>query len=205
MKRKNTQKEKTQQSTINVDESKLGKEETKNLINKVTREVSGLVLSISAKLESELNDLSFEEKRDYLKELGVEASALDQIIRKGYELLGLITFFTIAGGKHPKPAFVPSSGRGEQSSVQGRRVPSSALVLRQVQAWPLRAATTALRASGVVHTDMQKGFIKAEVIKWEKLVEAKRWKSAAEKGQIRLEGRDYEVKDGDVIEFKFSV
>jgi len=74
---------------------------------------------------------------------------------------------------------------------------------KQTQAWPLRAGTTALSASGLVHTDMQKGFIKAEVIPWNKLIELKSWNEAAEKGLIRLEGRDYLVNDGDVIKFKF--
>jgi len=130
-------------------------------------------VKIAAKLEAELSELSSGEAKEYLKELGIESSGLDKVIKLCYELLDLITFFTIAGGK-------------------------------QVQAWPLRRGETALAASGLVHTDMQKGFIKAEVVPWDKLVEAKSWKSAAEKGLVRLEGRDYALADGYVIEFKFT-
>jgi hypothetical protein len=131
-------------------------------------------LIISAKLESELSELSPTERKEYLKELGVESSGLDKVIRLCYDLLELITFFTVAHGK-------------------------------QVQAWPIKKGTMAQEAAGIVHTDMQKGFIKAEAIPWNKLVEARSWKEAAEKGWIRLEGKDYVLADGDVIEFKFNV
>jgi len=149
---------------VNVDE--------KDLTDPVVPIVGAV--KIAAKLESELSELSKAEAKEYLKELGVESSGLDKVIKLCYELLELITFFTIAGGK-------------------------------QVQAWPLRAGEPALAASGIVHTDMQKGFIKAEMIPWDRLVEAGGWKKAAEKGWIRLEGRDYALTDGDVIEFKFNV
>ncbi len=147
------------------------------LLNVDEKDVSGKdtkFTKISAKLEAELSELAESDRKDYLKELGLENSALDQVVRKCYELLRLITFFTIAGGK-------------------------------QVQAWPLRAGTTALSASRIVHSDMQEGFVKAEATNWEELVSSDSWKKAAEAGVIRLEGRDYEVKDGDVIEFKFSI
>ncbi|OGY23159.1 MAG: hypothetical protein A2172_02150 [Candidatus Woykebacteria bacterium RBG_13_40_15] len=131
-------------------------------------------IKISAKLEAELSQLSPEDQKAYLKELGIEKTGLEKVILACYEPLNLITFFTIVGRK-------------------------------QVQAWPVKKGTTALEAAGIVHTDMQKGFIKAEGIEWNKLVEAKSWKAAAEKGWIRLESRDYEIKDGDVVEFKFNI
>lgn len=171
---------------LNVDESLLNKEETNKLISKVTQIPSGSILPISAKLESELSELSAKDRKEYLNELGLEHSALDQVIKKCYELLGLITFFTIAGGK-------------------------------QVQAWPVPKSTKAVDAAGVVHTDMEKGFVKAEVMSWEKLISVVplrqgfegqalgAWKTAAEKGLVLLEGKDYEIKDGDVIEFKFNI
>ena len=134
--------------------------------------IAGAV-KISAKLEAELSELPKEEQRAYLKELGIEQTGIEKVIKRCYELLDLITFFTIAGGK-------------------------------QVQAWPLRAGTSALSASGIVHTDMQKGFIKAEVIPWNKLLESGNWKLAAEKGLLKLEGKDYVMADGDVVEFKFQ-
>ena len=129
-------------------------------------------VKISAKLEAELSELEPTERKDYLEELGIEQTSLERIIKRCYELLDLVTFFTIAGGK-------------------------------QVQAWPVKKGTSALDAAGIVHTDMQKGFIKAEVIPWNKLLESGNWKLAAEKGMIRLEGRDYKISDGDVVEFKF--
>ncbi|HEX7456493.1 MAG TPA: redox-regulated ATPase YchF [Candidatus Nanoarchaeia archaeon] len=148
---------------VNVDEKDLADPKTS---------IVGAV-KISAKLESELSELSQDEAREYLKELGVSKSGLEKVITLCYSLLDLITFFTVVGGK-------------------------------QAQAWPLRAGETALSASGIVHTDMQKGFIKVEVVDWEKLVETTSWKKAMEKGWVRLEGRDYKIADGDVIEFKFS-
>ena len=151
---------------LNIDEKDIGSATAGQKLPKA--------LIISAKLEAELSELSLEDQKDYLKELGLEHSALVQVIRGCHELLGLITFFTIAGGK-------------------------------QVQAWPVEKRTKAVDAAGVVHTDMEKGFIKAEVVDWEKLVGADSWKKASEKGLVRLEGRDYEVKDGDIIEFKFSI
>jgi small GTP-binding protein len=131
------------------------------------------VIAVCAKLEMELSELSAAEQKQYLKELGVEESGLDKVIKESYRLLHLITFFTIAKGT-------------------------------QVQAWPLRAGSTALRASEMVHTDMAKGFIKAKVVNWEELVASGSWQKAADSGKIRLEGKDYQVQDGDVIEFKFQ-
>lgn len=148
---------------VNVDEKDLSTPEVA-----ITEAVK-----ISAKLENELSELSPKEQKDYLKELGVDQTGLEKVIKLCYELLDLITFFTVAHGK-------------------------------QVQAWPVKKRTKALEAAGVVHTDMQKGFVKAEVVNWKRLIEAPGWKKAAEKGFIRLEGRDYEVRDGDVMEFKFN-
>ncbi|MBI2338565.1 DUF933 domain-containing protein [Candidatus Daviesbacteria bacterium] len=75
---------------------------------------------------------------------------------------------------------------------------------KEVRAWTLRAGETALRASGVIHTDFMKGFIRAQVIEYEKLIEAGSYKAAKDKGWIRTEGKDYEVSDGDVVEFLIS-
>ncbi|OGY22087.1 MAG: hypothetical protein A2126_02245 [Candidatus Woykebacteria bacterium GWB1_45_5] len=149
---------------INIDEKDLADTEIP---------IAGAV-KISAKLESELSELSKDEQKAYLKELGIEKTGFERVIKLCYELLDLITFFTIAGGK-------------------------------QAQAWPVKKGTHALDAAGIVHTDMQKGFIKAEVILWNKLIEAKSWKAAAEKGWVHLEGRDYILTDGDVVEFKFNL
>lgn len=128
---------------------------------------------ISAKIEAELAELSAEEQKDYLTELGLDESGLERLIRESYKLLGLITYFT-AGEK-------------------------------EARAWTIRNGTKAPAAAGVIHTDFEKGFIKAEVINWEKLVEASGWSAARDKGWVRLEGRDYVFKDGDTTLFKFNV
>lgn len=128
---------------------------------------------ISAKIEAELSELSPEEQKDYLNQLGLNESGLERLIRESYKLLGLITYFT-AGEK-------------------------------EARAWTIVQGTKAPDAAGVIHTDFQRGFIKAEVITWEKLVDAGGWSQAREKGWVRLEGKDYVFQDGDTTIFKFNV
>ena len=128
-------------------------------------------VKVSAKLEAELSDLSGSEQKDFLRELDIEKSGLDQVILESYKLLDLITFFTIAGGK-------------------------------QAQAWPIKNGANIIDAANLVHTDFAKKFIKAEVIPVNELLVYGSWHNAKEKGKVRLEGRDYIVKDGDVVELK---
>jgi len=128
---------------------------------------------ISAKIESELNELSDEEKKEYLAELGQRETGLNTLIRKSYELLGLQTYFT-AGDK-------------------------------EIKAWTIHIGDKAPQAAGVIHTDFEKGFIKAETVSWKELVENKGWTVAKSAGKVRLEGKDYVVKDGDVMVFKFNI
>ena len=132
------------------------------------------LIPICAKLEADLADFAEEEKRAYLKELDIKESGLDKLIKKAYQALGLITFYTIKGGK-------------------------------EVRAWSLPAGRTALDAAGEVHTDMAKGFIKAQVCSYEDFVKFGGWKGAADAGKVRLEGKDYIVKGDDIVEFKFNV
>lgn len=142
----------------------------------VPRPGSGLqddTLKIDAKLEAELAELSLEEQKELLKEYGLEEPGLNRLIKKAYEMLGLISFLT-AGEK-------------------------------EVRAWTLRAGSTALSASGVIHTDFEKNFIKAEVISYEDYVGYGGYKGAKEVGKVRLEGRDYVMQDGDVVEFKVGI
>lgn len=129
-------------------------------------------IAISAKIESELAELPPEEAKVYLAELQLESSGLDKLIKKSYEILGLITFFT----------------SGEMES----------------KAWTVKAGSKAPQAAGVIHTDFEKGFIRAEIINWKDLVESGGEAKAKEKGLIRLEGKDYVVADGDVAHFRFS-
>lgn len=126
-------------------------------------------IAISAKLEEELADLSEEERKEYLKELGIEETGLERLIKKAYALLGLISFLT-AGKK-------------------------------EIRAWTIKQGMKAPQAAGVIHTDFEKKFIRAEVVEYEKLIEAGSHAAAKQKGWIRTEGKDYLVKDGDVVEF----
>jgi len=156
---------------LNVSEYQLKDQKWPSRIKVGEEEVE--LVPVCAKLEADLADFSSEERKQYLKEMGIEESGLDKLIKKAYQLLGLITFYTIKGGK-------------------------------EVRAWSLQKGKTSLDAAGEVHTDMAKGFVKAEVVGFEELVESGGWKGAAETGKVRLEGRDYFVKEGDIIEFKFN-
>ncbi|MGM0501463.1 MAG: redox-regulated ATPase YchF [Bacillota bacterium] len=131
------------------------------------------VVTVSARIESEVAELEGAEKELFLEELGIEESGLDKLIKAGYKLLGLITFFT-AGEK-------------------------------EVRAWTVKKGSTAPEAAGTIHSDMERGFIRAEVISYQKLMEAGSFAAAREAGTLRLEGKDYIIKDGDVCYFKFNV
>lgn len=131
------------------------------------------IIPICAKIEMELAELVPEERKDFLKELGLVQSGLEKLIKKGYEVLGLQTYLT-AGEK-------------------------------EVRAWTVRIGAKAPEAAGVIHTDFEKGFIKAQVCAYQDFVQYNGWKGAGEAGKVRMEGRDYVMQEGDVVEFKFSV
>lgn len=131
------------------------------------------VVVVSAKIEAELAELPPDEKEAFLSELGLSESGLDRVIRTGFRLLGLITYFT-AG-------------------------------VKEVRAWTITRGTKAPQAAGVIHTDFERGFIRAEVIAFDDLIAAGSEKAAREKGLMRLEGKDYVVQDGDVCHFRFNV
>jgi len=143
---------------LNVDEDKIFQETD--------------FLTISAKIEAELAELPEAETKAYLKELQLDCSGLDRLIKKAYDSLDLITFIT--------------SGEME------------------TKAWTIKRGTKAPQAAGVIHSDFEKGFIRAEVINWKDLVEAGGEAKAKEKGLIRLEGKDYVIQDGDVCHFRFN-
>jgi GTP-binding protein YchF len=128
---------------------------------------------ISAQIESDLIDLSADEAKEFLKELGVDESGVGALIRATYHLLGLRTYFT-AGEK-------------------------------EVRAWTIHVGDTAPKAAGVIHSDFERGFIKAETVAYDDLVKCGSVASAREKGLYRMEGKEYVVKDGDVLLFKFNV
>lgn len=128
---------------------------------------NGETFKISAKIEAELASLTQEEQKAYLKELGLDASGLDRLIQKAYEMLGLISFLTCG--------------------------------VKEVRAWTIEKGTLAPQAAGVIHTDFEKKFIKADVVSYD---EFEGWKKAREEGRVRSEGKGYIMADGDVIEFK---
>jgi ribosome-binding ATPase YchF (GTP1/OBG family) len=128
---------------------------------------------ISARIESDLTDLSAGEALEFLKELGVKESGVGALIRASYHLLGLRTYFT-AGEK-------------------------------EVRAWTIHAGDTAPQAAGVIHSDFERGFIKAETVAYKDLMSCGSIAAAREKGLYRMEGKEYVVKDGDVMLFKFNV
>lgn len=131
------------------------------------------MMVICGKIEAEIAELPDGEKSEFLKELGLGESGLDQMIHAGYRLLGLFTYFT-AG-------------------------------VKEVRAWTVSAGSRAPQAAGVIHTDFEKGFIRAEVIGYEDYVATRGEARAKEKGLMRLEGKEYVVKDGDVMHFRFNV
>ena len=131
------------------------------------------LVTICGRIEAEIAELEAEEKREFLKELGLENAGLDRMIHAGYRLLGLITYFT-AGPK-------------------------------EVRAWTVADGALAPQAAGVIHTDFEKGFIRAEVTAYADYIHSGGEGGAKEKGLLRLEGKDYRVIDGDVMHFRFNV
>ncbi|GFO66025.1 redox-regulated ATPase YchF [Geomonas paludis] len=131
------------------------------------------VVTICGSIEAEISELAGEEKQAFLEEMGLAESGLDRLIRSGYELLGLITYFT-AG-------------------------------VKEVRAWTITKGTKAPGAAGVIHSDFEKGFIRAEVISYDDYIASGGESGAKEKGLMRLEGKEYVVQDGDVMHFRFNV
>lgn len=130
-------------------------------------------IPISAKIESELNELSDSEKAEYLETLGINDSGLNRLITESYKSLGLMTYFT----------------SGEQ----------------ETRAWTIKTGWKAPAAAGVIHTDFEHGFIAADVVPWQDLYAQGGWTEARAKGLVRMEGKEYVMKDGDVCLFKFNV
>jgi GTP-binding protein YchF len=131
------------------------------------------VVAVCAAIEAEIADLDDADKAEFLADLGMEESGLDRVIRAGYKLLGLQTYFT-AG-------------------------------VKEVRAWTIHQGDTAPQAAGVIHTDFERGFIRAQTISFEDFVQFKGEAGAKEAGKMRAEGKEYVVKDGDVLNFLFNV
>lgn len=125
------------------------------------------------KLEHEISRMSDDEAREFLEEFEIDQPATDRAIQRSYEILGLISFFTV----------------GED----------------EVRAWTIRRGTPAVEAAGVIHSDIQKGFIRAEVVSYDDLMAAGTYAEARKRGTTRLEGKTYKMADGDIVNFRFNV
>ena len=157
----------------NVDEASAatGNAHSARVTERAAAEGAGVIV-ISAKIEAELAELDSAERTTYLAELGLDEPGLNRLIREGYKLLGLITYFT-AGPK-------------------------------EARAWTVTQGTRAPQAAGVIHTDFEKGFIRAETIPYDDYVTLGGEAPARDAGKLRLEGKEYVVRDGDVLHFRFA-
>jgi len=157
----------------NVDEEGFEDNPHLDAVRRIAEKEGAELVVICNKLEAEIAELDDEERAEFLSDLGMEEPGLDRVIRAGYRLLGLQTYFT-AGPK-------------------------------EARAWTVRKGASAPQAAGVIHTDFEKGFIKAEVIGYEDYVQYDGESGAKGAGRLRLEGKEYIVQDGDVIHFRFNV
>jgi GTP-binding protein YchF len=130
-------------------------------------------MTIRGKLEQELVQMSDKDAADFLLEFNIKTSAMDRVIKKSYQLLGLISFFTVGTD--------------------------------EVKAWTIKENTSAVNAADVIHSDIKKGFIRAEVLSYEEFIRAGSHHEAKKRGTLKLEGKTYEVQDGDIINFRFNV
>lgn len=133
----------------------------------------GLGLVVSAPIELEISRLAPDEQREFLADLGLAEPSLDRVIRASYQLLGVISFFTVGDD--------------------------------EVRAWTIRRGTVAREAAGTIHSDLERGFIRAEVVPWDDLLRLGSLPACRDKGLLRLEGKEYVVADGEVVHFRFNV
>ena len=157
---------------VNEDDASNGNNFTKNIFDKAKTEKCDAII-ISGSIESEIAMLEETEKKEFLKDLNLKESGLNRLIRTGFSLLDLITFFTVG----PK----------------------------ETRAWTIKNNSSAPEAAGIIHTDFQKGFIRAETISYDDYINFKSEQAAKDAGRMRVEGSDYIVRDGDVFHFRFNV
>lgn len=159
----------------NISEDDLGKNDNEYVtqVKEYAAKESSEVITVNAKVESELSELEEEEKLEFLKELGIEESGLDQLIKATYSLLGLATYFT-AGSD-------------------------------ECRAWTFTKGMKAPECAGIIHSDFERGFIRAEVMSYQDLKEYGSEKAVREAGKMRVEGKDYIMQDGDICHFRFNV
>ncbi|WP_185234937.1 redox-regulated ATPase YchF [Teredinibacter franksiae] len=157
----------------NVEENGFTNNPLLDIVQGIAKSEGAIVVPICNKMEAEIAELDEEEKTEFLEEMGMAEPGLNRVIRAGYDLLDLHTYFT-AG-------------------------------VKEVRAWTIPVGATAPQAAGKIHTDFEKGFIRAEVVAYDHFVSNKGEAGAKEAGKWRLEGKDYIVKDGDVVHFRFNV
>ncbi|WP_133131038.1 redox-regulated ATPase YchF [Legionella yabuuchiae] len=157
----------------NVDDNGYEHNPHLNRVKELALEEQAEVVALCAATEAELIELDEEERLEFMHDLGLSEPGLHRVIRAGYKLLGLQTYFT-AG-------------------------------VKEVRAWTIKQGATAPEAAGVIHTDFEKGFIRAEVIAYDDFIACRGEQGAKEAGKLRLEGKEYIVKDGDVMHFRFNV
>jgi len=157
----------------NVDEGGFEDNPMLDAVRGLAAEEGSEVVPVCAAIEAEIVELDEDERKEFLADLGLDEPGLNRVVRAGYRLLGLETYFT-AGPK-------------------------------EVRAWTIPKSVTAPRAAAVIHTDFERGFIRAEVIAYEDFVTHKGEQGAREAGKLRSEGKEYVVRDGDVIHFRFNV
>ncbi|AAP95874.1 redox-regulated ATPase YchF [[Haemophilus] ducreyi] len=157
----------------NVNEDSFENNPYLDRVRQLAEQEGAVVVPVCAAIEAEIAELEDEEKVDFLQDLGIEEPGLNRVIRAGYRLLNLQTYFT-AG-------------------------------VKEVRAWTVAVGATAPKAAAVIHTDFEKGFIRAEVIAYDDFIQFKGENGAKEAGKWRLEGKDYIVQDGDVMHFRFNV
>jgi ribosome-binding ATPase len=157
----------------NVDEGGFTANPRLDALTKLSAAEGAEVVAVCAAIEAEISELDEADRAAFLSDLGLAEAGLDRIIRAGYRLLGLLTFFT-AGPK-------------------------------EVRAWTVRAGSTAPQAAGAIHTDFERGFIRAETIAFDDYIAHKGENGAREAGRLRLEGKEYVVHEGDVMHFRFNV
>lgn len=159
----------------NISENELGQEDNKyvTLVKEFAKKEGAKVITLCAKIEEELSELSKEDKQEMLEGLGLDNSGLDKLIQSTYEILGLRTYFTV--GKE------------------------------EVRAWTFKDGMNAKQCAGIIHSDFERGFIRAEVISYEDLLKHGSELKVKEAGRARLEGKDYLMLDGDICHFRFNV
>ena len=157
----------------NVDEEGFDNNPYLDTVKAIAESEGAVVVAICNKLEAEIAELEDDEKLEFLEDLGMEEAGLDRVIRAGYSLLGLQTYFT-AG-------------------------------VKEVRAWTVKIGATAPQAAAVIHTDFEKGFIRAEIVAYQDFIDNNGENGAKDAGKWRLEGKEYIVQDGDVIHFRFNV